>query len=1416
MPEDFSLNDFTKASPSTLQGDGDVFSLSDFNPDFSDVTNGAMKPPSKDWVTALHDSLTFGDPQGYLGTFNPLDAASGFMGALKKPVDYATTKAAQAMGLNIPDDSTTQGLIANAFVPSSGEPQGFTSPLSLMSMGAIPALDQLTNPSARAIAHTGIEKTAALITDPTMQAFAGGELPKLAHYGMQGMMGLGIASEGTEAVNEIKENGLTPKAIGHIVSGGADALMMALPLLSPKEKAAALNTPEVAKVYEEMNPEEIKYIDRVTKAQDSEDIANQRATTKAGNASDKEYARRVDKLADAQNREDIATQKQMAKPPIELDPLFPEGEIPKENVKLLDKLQKEQEKGDNEERFAEAQKQVKALESGEEEENIPLDFADLDEDHVKLADQIAKAQAREEIANQKNAQRGPIKLDPSVMNPPPDSIKGSEMPVEEEGIKVTPEIQDAVEGFTPKTSIKNLQERLNVGEDEAREIYWKTKKALSDEKQTGNLPLEALEEVYHGSPGEKDWQGELQPSKNGYYGEGIYYTTNKDTANYYAHDMSAREGGDGGRVYKRDFQPKNPWNLEEKIPTKLKLAANKILGTQDWTSTPGSLLINKLQKAVGKEKTTQLFRDLGFDAIIGPGVKNGEKYYVDIQGGRTPEMSHSMVRGYGEHISSETKSAAVNNPAFKRIMNWAENVFPHAKEAAKRAIYGEEDVEKSHFGGGHYDPAQLGSRLYADSGNKTEGNIKVNPWTIAQVAAHEEAVGNIPKGTAHQYFAERLINNLMHENAHVGEAKGPHMSKMDPEGYFNPEGAQREFAFETRHEAIKNDPQVQEALRGILDPKNEGMLKESYEGILKDARKMGQEALAGKQRMSPPPGKGVDTQVAAEDTLHPSEHLVQRMREQGLGVIDISAHEESPLPKRESPRLGGHPPSSPQGQALSIVKSPSLAGKAWDVFKKGVSAGRALTVGGDVSSPFRQSWIQTFSHPIESAKNIGGMFKALSEKGAEKISQNVRSNPYFKDAVNSKLSLTRGLIENKPEEQFEGTKVIEDLLKKGHLNAANIFTPTERAYTQYLNKTRMDSFQRGMELLEGKYGRRGVPEASKRTLAKYVNSSTGRGEFNSKNFEAAATVMNQVLFSPRLLKSRLDVFNPLEWKRMYETEPVVAKMAATEIAKGAAFVGSMVAAASAAGAKVEKDPRSPDFGKIRVGNHTIDPWGGYQQYIRYGAQMLSGERKNQYGQVKVANRGDTLLQFGRSKLAPVPGFIYSALQGKNLIGRRVNVTNPMSYVEAFAPMTFRDIYEVGKTDPVLATAMALPISLGMGVVSREPLPASKEVRNEYERLMVPPPADAQSVQMRNQPKIIDPLSGKGKFETRQLNDKEFDKAKEKGDSMAFSEVEKYISSPSYKALPDDQKRMALNNLSRKLGGAKRKIAAQMVMAPPPQ
>jgi hypothetical protein len=46
---------------------------------------------------------------------------------------------------------------------------------------------------------------------------------------------------------------------------------------------------------------------------------------------------------------------------------------------------------------------------------------------------------------------------------------------------------------------------------------------------------------------------------------------------------------------------------------------------------------------------------------------------------------------------------------------------------------------------------------------------------------------------------------------------------------------------------------------------------------------------------------------------------------------------------------------------------------------------------------------------------------------------------------------------------------------------------------------------------------------------------------------------------------------------------------------------------------VEIDPRSTDFGKIKVGNIRWDIWGGFQQWVRVASQLATGERKTGKG-----------------------------------------------------------------------------------------------------------------------------------------------------------------------------------------------------------
>jgi hypothetical protein len=130
---------------------------------------------------------------------------------------------------------------------------------------------------------------------------------------------------------------------------------------------------------------------------------------------------------------------------------------------------------------------------------------------------------------------------------------------------------------------------------------------------------------------------------------------------------------------------------------------------------------------------------------------------------------------------------------------------------------------------------------------------------------------------------------------------------------------------------------------------------------------------------------------------------------------------------------------------------------------------------------------------------------------------------------------------------------------------------------------------------------------------------------------------------------------------------------------------------------VEFDPRSSDFGKIRVGDTRYDIWGGFQQYVTFFARQIAGQSKsvNSGKMYDLDGKGafgrtrwDTFLSFARGKASPAVGMGIDFLAGgRTVIGDKILYGNLFgdhkkkeitlgSYLgEHFFPMTSGDIYD---------------------------------------------------------------------------------------------------------------------------------------------
>jgi hypothetical protein len=379
-------------------------------------------------------------------------------------------------------------------------------------------------------------------------------------------------------------------------------------------------------------------------------------------------------------------------------------------------------------------------------------------------------------------------------------------------------------------------------------------------------------------------------------------------------------------------------------------------------------------------------------------------------------------------------------------------------------------------------------------------------------------------------------------------------------------------------------------------------------------------------------------------------------------------------------------------------KNRTKAQKARDIVTEVMNVPRALMASTDFSAPLRQGLVMTAAHPIKASQAFIHMFKsAASNKTFDRWFYDLKESSDYASMKESKLYIADP---HKPELAAKEEQFMTNLANKIPL-IGKLVEGSERAYVAYLNKLRVDLFRQSADLfeMEGKTAANS-PELYK-GLAKWINNATGRGTMAN---EQLAQSLNSVLFSPRLIASRINLLNPAWYAKLPKE---VRKQAIGDMVKTTAVIMSALGLASLSGLNVELDPRSSDFGKIRDGNRRWDILGGFSQYIRFFAQILSGQTKStKNGKISKLNDGkrlgrtrfDVALAMARSKLAPVPGFAVNTLAGKDAIGKDFDPVG--SIPNLLIPLTLQDTYSAIKDNGLEGLfTTGIPTTFGVGVQS---------------------------------------------------------------------------------------------------------------------
>ena len=350
---------------------------------------------------------------------------------------------------------------------------------------------------------------------------------------------------------------------------------------------------------------------------------------------------------------------------------------------------------------------------------------------------------------------------------------------------------------------------------------------------------------------------------------------------------------------------------------------------------------------------------------------------------------------------------------------------------------------------------------------------------------------------------------------------------------------------------------------------------------------------------------------------------------------------------------------------------------------------KSLKASFDNSAIFRQGWKTMMTNPGIWAKNaIKSFADIINVLGGKEVMKEVKadivSRPTYELMQKEKLAVSTI-------EEAYPTSLPERIPVFGRMYKAS-----ETAFQAFIYRMRADIFDKAVSEAAK------VPGTDITGLGRMVNALTGRGHLGG--LEPSANVINNIFFSPRLLKSHLDVLSQPFLFKSEKFSPFARKQASMNLIKIIGINAAIITIAKALQPdSVEEDPRSADFGKIKVGNTRFDVSGGMSSVFTLASRMATFSSKSSTtGTVTKLNSGefgsqtvfDTFINFLTNKLSPVAGVMAELAKGETFSGDKPTIGSELE--KAFVPLPFTTFKEL-QNDPNSAPILAAMILDGLGI-----------------------------------------------------------------------------------------------------------------------
>ena len=405
----------------------------------------------------------------------------------------------------------------------------------------------------------------------------------------------------------------------------------------------------------------------------------------------------------------------------------------------------------------------------------------------------------------------------------------------------------------------------------------------------------------------------------------------------------------------------------------------------------------------------------------------------------------------------------------------------------------------------------------------------------------------------------------------------------------------------------------------------------------------------------------------------------------------------------------------------SLVKQGRLVKSGLRGLETTASLAKSIKSTMDISSIGRQGWPTMTTHPTVWYRNTLKQFNEIGKAIKDPDALEMAVNADILTRTNSLNGLYKasglkvyGAVPNYVEEAFPKSfrKVGNSWVGKA---ASRPFRASEVLFQAFQQRNRADLFDMmlkhaqdaGIDVTDVKFTKQvanranvltrsgGLPKELGKDTKKWLNITIYSPEMLSSNF---ALLGGHVATGAGGVSAGADAGSM--WLR---------KQAAIDLMKmSVSGAGILAAAAYATGGKVDIDPRSSEFGKLKIGETRFDLTGGLTGLFTLGARIATLSTKSSNGEVYKLNDPDAspndpnrrtalgvIQDFAGNKASPLAGMLLDLAEGRDFDGNRPTAGSIASGLST--PLIVGNIAEAA-SNPHAANILAITIAevLGFG------------------------------------------------------------------------------------------------------------------------